>query len=120
MLGIGDVNSPSIYYGEAAVMSLGGNQAANLWDRFANWLVMPSYNPIQAPPTVGVPNDLVTPPSSGDQASQTINDLLANQMSNWQSQSADIINSNPAVALSISDWLLIGVGALGFILIVGD
>jgi hypothetical protein len=49
--------------------------------------------PVQSPPVVGSPSGapLTVPPSSGEVAQQTVDDLLAQQARDWQAQNAATI-----------------------------
>ena len=89
-----------------------------------------TYAPIQTPPVVGAPTGaaLTVPPASGQQAAQTIDELLAQQETAWQAQNAATMaetqrNLDAIAAGKDGDgsptpsptnwWLWIGVAAVG-------
>lgn len=80
------------------------------------------YAPIQAPPTVKPPQNLTTPPASGQDASQTVSDVLAQQWNAWVEQNAATMDQTAAniqaagqnqPAAGLSWWVIGALAALG-------
>lgn len=66
------------------------------------WRQMAQFHEPSPPPTVGAPTGsvLTTPPASGEQAQQTIDDILAQQIRDWQEQNQAEMNAQPEVAMT--------------------
>lgn len=122
-------------------LSVGGSLVSNViapgsidCSSFINWLLYPSCggvgNPLvygnkypepPIPPTVPSPPigsaALTVPPASGEEANNTIDILLADQMNNWQQQSQDFASALSDNLNSGTNWVLVAIVATGAFLI---
>jgi hypothetical protein len=85
------------------------------------------YAPIQTPPTVGAPPSavLTVPPASGEQAQETIDQIIARQSDEWKLQNREAIEQTAtdleriaaSKPTSTTTWILLGAAGIGAVLL---